>query len=190
MTTQRGTAMRHFRALALLCVSIILADVRQRAWAENDPAPTTRAMTAPSTQPVQIDPRIAELINDLGNEDAAVRDRAGEGLLAYGPAALVALGRAARCDEPEVRIRAGALPTDPRSVAAALRQYGERSVDERRRIVRALASYVGPDRRPAWRALGRIMLCDANADVQWEALSQIRIRPNSVMDLGLGVLET
>ncbi|HZK81471.1 MAG TPA: hypothetical protein VFC46_10400, partial [Humisphaera sp.] len=186
--------MRHFRALALLCVSIILADVRQRAWAENDPAPTTRAMTAPSTQPVQIDPRIAELINDLGNEDAAVRDRAGEGLLAYGPAALVALGRAARCDEPEVRIRAGALlskvewalPTDPRSVAAALRQYGERSVDERRRIVRALASYVGPDRRPAWRALGRIMLCDANADVQWEALSQIRIRPNSVMDLGLG----
>src|SRR5665213_2458656 len=142
MTTQRGTAMRHFRALALLCVSIILADVRQRAWAENDPAPTTRAMTAPSTQPVQIDPRIAELINDLGNEDAAVRDRAGEGLLAYAPAALVALGRAARCDEPEVRIRAGALlskvewalPTDPRSVAAALRQYGERSVDERRRI--------------------------------------------------------
>lgn len=86
--------------------------------------------TAPTTQPAVDSARIGALIEQLGAEDFAARERASEDLRKIGKPALPALKQAARHPDPEVQTRAAELargienPPKPKQPAVALQPFG------------------------------------------------------------------
>jgi hypothetical protein len=131
------------------------------------------ATTHPATQPTPLDPAVAALLNDLGDVDPAIRERATEKLLAMGPAALPPLGRVAHAADPEVRHRAVEMlhrlpwyaPGDSPRLRAILFDFGAMRIRQRRGIVRWLAELKDEDREAGWRALGRILQSDPDYEV-------------------------
>jgi tetratricopeptide (TPR) repeat protein len=113
----------------------------------------------------EFDPKIAALIEQLGDDDFAVRQRAQAKLSRLGLEAFDALVASQYHPVIEIRLRANFLvrgmtihwfdETDPPEVARVLKSYGEQSEDERRTRIERLGNMEDPASLPALCRLAR-----------------------------------
>lgn len=132
---------------------------------------------APATQPV--DTRVQALINQLGDMQSSVREKATNDLASRGGWARAALVEASKSDDPEISARASMIlrslpwdrPGDPPEVRALLNRYRTQGVPQRTEIVGQLLNL--PDNQGLDAAL-RILKDETQQPVRWQIVRALR----------------
>lgn len=148
------------------------------------------AKEGPATDGNQSAQRVAQLVEQLGDDDYFVRERAQAELAKLGFQAFEALSAARMHDDVEVAVRARYLlrlmqirwsaEGDPAHVQRLLEEYGKLPDESRRLRIDALANY---DDLPSVEALCRIVrFDDSEARSKWAAQRLIERSPTNVAE--------
>jgi tetratricopeptide (TPR) repeat protein len=144
----------------LVGLMIVVLGLASAGLAAGDDRPDSAEL---ARRQAELDARIADLIEQLGHEEYAVRSKAKSSLQRLGWAAFDALNEAKSHRDPEVSMQAHylirsnqlwALDTDPPEVKPILKQYGTQTDAERTTRIGQLAKI---DDRKAWPALCRLV---------------------------------
>jgi hypothetical protein len=165
-------------ATLTVCLSVYCCSA---AWSEEPPPPQTppaanSAAPDESASPSARQKRIARLIEQLGDKDYFVRQRAQEELLKAGFEAFDALSAATTNDDLEIAARAKYIirtirmdwttPEDPPEVQDLLQDYEDLDAGNRRVRIQALAELPGNE---GIAALGRLVRFEKSAMLSKEA---------------------
>src|SRR5262245_12886679 len=112
-------------------------------------APSLAADQPASVDAIALEQRISKLVEQLGDDQFAVRQRAQQELIKLGYAAFDALSDAENSDDPEIAAQAGYLvrlirvewtrDSDPRPIQQILKNYETQSDERRLLVIRQLA---------------------------------------------------
>jgi len=106
---------------------------------------------------VTLDAVVQSLVRDLGADPYDVRERATKTLRWVGQPALDALARAARSDDPEIRVRSreiladvqlGIRPDWPSEAILLIRHYDRQQENQRYSVLQRIAAALGPQATP------------------------------------------
>lgn len=136
---------------------------------------------AQTTVATVADSSVKTLIAQLASPDGIERQSAAKQLLGMGASVRPELMAALDSAEPEIRAQLSRIlldrpwvgAGDTPDVVALLSDYGQRSVEDRRRLVLNLAEM--PDHSGRW-AVVRILRFDPSAPVRWTAAGELRRR--------------
>jgi tetratricopeptide (TPR) repeat protein len=157
--------MRSFSTLVALLLAML----------DFSPAPGSQITTRPSAQ----DAKIAELVKQLGSDEASSRQAAMNALVAIGLPARPAILKAIGSDDPGLRDEAEqillqlpwSLPEDPGPVRDVLSHYGTPDIAIRREAIDNLARLDGD---AGLAALLRLLNEDPSTAVRWTIVSRLR----------------
>ncbi len=131
---------------------------------------------APATQPV--DTQIKALINQLGDMQSSVREKATSELTAKGLAARALLVEASKSEDPEIASRAKMIlrslpwdrPTDPPAVRNLLSRYNSMTPEQRATAVSELSNLPG---NVGLDAALRLLRDETDQRIRWQIVRQI-----------------